>query len=196
MNLPGSEFDPHQHVQGLQPDGLHGEEVAGQYAGPLVAENTRRTRRSRRLRRERITAGHCRRSDRRSRSRATIAFLDPTGPFSRSSDHHPPAGSSRQNGRYPFAEIPTATAYLEQGHARGKVVAEVSRGIPVVCPLPAAASRAQPPGRRRYCPSTSRWRSAVPMRSWPAETAEREGGPESDDTPNLADSRCRGPSEG
>jgi NADPH:quinone reductase-like Zn-dependent oxidoreductase len=24
--------------------------------------------------------------------------------------------------RYPFGEIPTAIAYLEQGHARGKVV--------------------------------------------------------------------------
>ncbi len=29
--------------------------------------------------------------------------------------------------RYPFAEIPAAIAYLEQGHARGKVVAE--RGV-------------------------------------------------------------------
>ena len=28
--------------------------------------------------------------------------------------------------RYPFAEIPAAIAYLEQGHARGKVVAEVT----------------------------------------------------------------------
>src|SRR6266568_2054253 len=28
--------------------------------------------------------------------------------------------------RYPFAEIPAAIAYLEQGHARGKVVAEVA----------------------------------------------------------------------
>ena len=27
---------------------------------------------------------------------------------------------------YPFAEIPAAIAYLEQGHARGKVVAEVA----------------------------------------------------------------------
>lgn len=27
--------------------------------------------------------------------------------------------------RYPFAEIPAAIAYLEQGHARGKVVATV-----------------------------------------------------------------------
>jgi NADPH:quinone reductase-like Zn-dependent oxidoreductase len=27
--------------------------------------------------------------------------------------------------RYPFAEIPAAIAYLEQGHARGKVVALV-----------------------------------------------------------------------
>ena len=28
--------------------------------------------------------------------------------------------------RYPFAEIPTAIAYLEQGHARGKVVVGVT----------------------------------------------------------------------
>jgi NADPH:quinone reductase-like Zn-dependent oxidoreductase len=28
--------------------------------------------------------------------------------------------------RYPFADIPTAIAYLEQGHAKGKVVAEVA----------------------------------------------------------------------
>ena len=28
--------------------------------------------------------------------------------------------------RFPFAEIPAAIAYLEQGHARGKVVAEVT----------------------------------------------------------------------
>jgi NADPH:quinone reductase-like Zn-dependent oxidoreductase len=28
--------------------------------------------------------------------------------------------------RYRFAEIPAAIAYLEQGHARGKVVAEVA----------------------------------------------------------------------
>ena len=28
--------------------------------------------------------------------------------------------------RYPFAEIPAAIAYLEQGHARAKVVAEVT----------------------------------------------------------------------
>jgi NADPH:quinone reductase-like Zn-dependent oxidoreductase len=28
--------------------------------------------------------------------------------------------------RYPFAEIPAAIAYLEQGHARAKVVAEVA----------------------------------------------------------------------
>jgi NADPH:quinone reductase-like Zn-dependent oxidoreductase len=28
--------------------------------------------------------------------------------------------------RYPFAEIPAAIAYLEQGHARGKVVVEVT----------------------------------------------------------------------
>jgi NADPH:quinone reductase-like Zn-dependent oxidoreductase len=28
--------------------------------------------------------------------------------------------------RYAFAEIPAAIAYLEQGHARGKVVAEVA----------------------------------------------------------------------
>ena len=27
--------------------------------------------------------------------------------------------------RYAFAELPAAIAYLEQGHARGKVVAEV-----------------------------------------------------------------------
>ena len=27
--------------------------------------------------------------------------------------------------RYPFAEIPAAIAYLEQGHARGKVVVRV-----------------------------------------------------------------------
>jgi NADPH:quinone reductase-like Zn-dependent oxidoreductase len=30
--------------------------------------------------------------------------------------------------RYPFAEIPAAIAYLEQGHARAKVVIEVARG--------------------------------------------------------------------
>ena len=28
--------------------------------------------------------------------------------------------------RYPFAEIPSAIAYLEQGHARGKVVVGVA----------------------------------------------------------------------
>jgi NADPH:quinone reductase-like Zn-dependent oxidoreductase len=28
--------------------------------------------------------------------------------------------------RYPFAEIPAAIAYLEQGHARGKVVVEMA----------------------------------------------------------------------
>jgi len=28
--------------------------------------------------------------------------------------------------RYPFAEIPSAIAYLEQGHARGKVVGGVA----------------------------------------------------------------------
>jgi NADPH:quinone reductase-like Zn-dependent oxidoreductase len=28
--------------------------------------------------------------------------------------------------RYPFAEIPAAIAYLEQGHARGKVVVGVA----------------------------------------------------------------------
>ena len=28
--------------------------------------------------------------------------------------------------RYPFAELPAAIAYLEQGHARGKVVVEVA----------------------------------------------------------------------
>ncbi len=28
MHLPRPELDPHQHVQGLQRDGLHGEEVA------------------------------------------------------------------------------------------------------------------------------------------------------------------------
>jgi len=28
--------------------------------------------------------------------------------------------------RYPFADIPAAIAYLEQGHARGKIVAEVA----------------------------------------------------------------------
>src|SRR6266540_4676220 len=32
MHLPRPELDPHQHIQGLQPDGLHGEEVAGEDA--------------------------------------------------------------------------------------------------------------------------------------------------------------------
>ena len=41
------------------------------------------------------------------------------------------------NRRYPFAEIPAAIAYLEQGHARtGKVVAGLREGSPVVRPLP------------------------------------------------------------
>jgi len=38
MHLPRPELDPHQHVQGLQPDGLHGEEVARQDPGRLVVE--------------------------------------------------------------------------------------------------------------------------------------------------------------
>jgi NADPH:quinone reductase-like Zn-dependent oxidoreductase len=44
--------------------------------------------------------------------------------------------------RYPFAEIPAAIAYLERGHARGKVVAGMASGSPVVRPHPLLVVRA------------------------------------------------------
>jgi len=37
--------------------------------------------------------------------------------------------------RYPFEEIPAAIAYLEKGHARGKVVAGLASGAPAVIAL-------------------------------------------------------------
>jgi hypothetical protein len=45
--------------------------------------------------------------------------------------------------RYPFAEIPAAIAYLEQGHARGKVVGARREDLPSLRPLTryAASSR-------------------------------------------------------
>jgi hypothetical protein len=88
------------------------------------------------------------------------------------------------------------TTWARRGRVRRDLPWEKGPGsLGFVRPLPAAAFSPRQHLVGIETPSASRCGSAVPTRSWPTETAERDCGPESDDTEPRG-LRCQTPSEG